>query len=138
MMGLNGLDVKPAGGIRCSRTKTASASTQAGRQANQRPAIAPVLAVGLLIASTPLVDEPGPVATPAAREFTEPCRLWKTVSIPMQSPHPPLQGLHRPLQKLHTEPVFLNQAIESSCAVLKKVDQTARSRGKVSASRKTR
>lgn len=32
MMGLNGLDVKPMDGIRCSRTKTASASTQADKR----------------------------------------------------------------------------------------------------------
>ncbi len=81
--------------------------------------------MGLLIACTPLVDGLGPVAAPAAREFTEPCRLWTIVSTPLQFLHRPLQTLHPPLQKLHTEPVFLNRAIESSCAVLIKVDQTA-------------
>ena len=43
----------------------------------------------------------------------------------MQFLHRPLQALHPPLQRLHTEPVLLNQAIESSCTVLKKVDRTA-------------
>ena len=73
-----------------------------GRQAHQRPAIAPVLAVGLLIVCPPLVDGLGPVATPAAREFTEPCRLWTIVSTPLQFLHRPLQTLHPPLQRLHT------------------------------------
>lgn len=37
MMGLNGVDVKPMEGIRCSRTKTARTPTQADRHTRGPP-----------------------------------------------------------------------------------------------------